>query len=271
MISRDFQAIRRRLLDRMVLRPTREPVEPEGQQRVWLTSGGEPLECFVHVAEPSEPPPECLVLKFPGTQGRAERATRFPLPLLPDADLRGEVWTWNPPGYGRSAGRATLQRLADASLDFSRQVIERRASDATKILLYGSSLGAVTALNVAARTCLPGGRAGLILRNPPPLIPVVQRIARSYPLGWLADPIAKSLIDPMNATVTAAQVSLPAVFLQSAEDTLVPPSLQRQVHEAYAGKKKIVWLHGLEHHELPDESHEPAHGDAIVWLWQQLS
>ena len=274
MAPRTIHLFRRRLLDRMVLRPTRDPVEPEDQQRVWLTVAGQPLECYVHAADPHEPvsecaPPDCLVLKFPGTQGRAERATRYPLPLLPASGLRGEVWTWNPPGYGLCAGRASLQRMAEASLEFSRQAIERRASASTKVILCGNSLGSVTALNVAARMSLPGA-AGLVLRNPPPLTPVVKRIARTYPLGRLADRIAESLIEAMNAPITAAQVTLPAVFLQSGEDRVVPPRLQQQVHDAYAGEKRIVTLHGLDHHELPDESHEAAHREAIDWLWQRI-
>ena len=113
--------------------------------------------------------------------------------------LRVAIWTWNPPGYGRSGGRASLQRIADAANEFWRQVTQREAGESTSIWLCGNSLGCVTALHVAASAQPDPSRVGMILRNPPPLIPVVKRIARQYPLGSLLDSTIESLCEPMNA------------------------------------------------------------------------
>ncbi len=106
MIRRSLLPVRQYLLDRMVLRPSRHPIEHPTQQREMLDFGGRKLECFVQRNFEPDQSPELLVLKFPGTAGRAERSTGFPMSLM--QEHRVEIWTWNPPGYGRSEGRASL-------------------------------------------------------------------------------------------------------------------------------------------------------------------
>ncbi|MCG8649585.1 MAG: lysophospholipase [Pirellulales bacterium] len=264
-----IQKFRRYLLDRLVLRPSRKPIEHPFKQRVMLSSRARPLECFVQRNHDEETSPEVLILKFPGTAGRAERSTSFPRELLPP--LPASIWTWNPPGYGRSAGRASLGRMADASLDFLDQVLRREGSPTTPVMLCGNSLGCATTLHVAASQSRPPNQLGLVLRNPPPLVPVVKKIASRYPLGKLIDPIAESLCHRMNAVVTANGVLAPAVFLQSERDTLVPPDFQQFVIDAYAGRKQVVVMHGLTHGGVATESHEGEIREAMGWLWNQMT
>lgn len=252
----------------MVLRPSRDSIDHEPQERVVLRWRNRPLECFVRRNHDVDTAPDVLVLKFPGTAGRAERSSDFPLGMLPG--LRGAIWTWNPPGYGGSGGTASLDRIADAAVDFWHQVTAGQADPDTPILLCGNSLGCVSALRVAACAVDDHHRTGLILRNPPPLIPVVKHVADKYPMSRWVGPVAESLIDPMNAVITASQVQCPAVFLQSELDTLVPLPLQRQVIEAYAGEKKMVVLDGLSHGGLPVDSHAAEIKAAIDWLWNRV-
>jgi alpha-beta hydrolase superfamily lysophospholipase len=112
------------------------------------------------------------------------------------------------------------------------------------------------------------GRCGMILRNPPPLLPVVKRIAARYPLGRWLDPVVDTLCDSMNAALTASQVQLPAVFLQSELDTLVPVAHQDQVIRSYAGPRQVVVLEGLPHDGIATDAHVPLIRQSIDWLWQ---
>jgi len=265
MSGKHFQAICRYLLDRMVLQPSRNPLEHPSQQRVMLRACGRPLECFVRKNHDDGRPPELLVLKFPGTAGRAERSSEFPMSML--GDTRVTIWTWNPPGYGRSGGRASLPRIAEAALEFLTQVQQRYSNGPMSLWLCGNSLGCVTALHVAASAQLDPHKTGMVMRNPPPLIPVVTRVAKQYPLSRLTRPVIDSLCDSMNAMLTARQVKLPAVFLQSELDTLVPPSDQDQLIEVYAGPRRIVPLEGLGHGCVATELHEPLIEASVQWLW----
>jgi pimeloyl-ACP methyl ester carboxylesterase len=264
-----IKLLRRHLLDRMVLRPSRHTIDHGVQQRRVLECLGRPLECFVQEHHSDDDSPRVLVIKFPGTSGRAEQSTGLPLTLLDG--VGGTTWTWNPPGYGGSHGRASLPIMADAAIAFVRQVIESEADDRTTVWLAGNSLGCATALNVAAAIDLDPSRTGLVLRNPPPLVEVVKRIAHQYPLGRLLNRLAESVHDPMNVHSTSGKVRLPAVFLQSGADTLVPPEMQDRVIESYRGNLQRVWLEGLAHDGLATEEQEHEIRLSLHWLLRQTS
>lgn len=268
MFSRSLHNFRRRLLDRLVLEPSREPMDFGTQQRELLSFDGQPLETFVQANADNGEPIDLLVLKFPGTAGRAERSTEFPMSMLPQ--LRVAMWTWNPPGYGGSSGRATMDSITKAAIAFWQQVVQRVAAPNTHVWFCANSLGCATALHVAASIDPGITRYGIILRNPPPLIAVFKHIANRYPLGKLAHSIGDTLCEEMDAVSSASKISWPAVILQSELDTLVPPELQQEVIDAYAGPMQLVLMDGLAHGGAPTESHEPQIKSAINWLWEQM-
>lgn len=269
MISGTIKSLRHRILDRLVLRPSRHEIDPGLQERVMLSWGprGEALECFVQRRGDVSKPLDLLIVKFPGTAGRAERSSLFPANQFPD--LTSEVWTWNPPGYGGSGGRASLKRIEHASLDFWRQMLgSSRLTPKTRIWICGNSLGCIPALRVAGDIDSLG-RMGLVLRNPPPLAHVVKEVATKYPLGRMINPVADSLHDSMNAIVIAEKVTWPAVFLQSELDELVLPAMQDEVIHAFAGPKKVVVLDGLSHGSLTTDLHESPIQQSLEWLWRK--
>ena len=265
MIRQPIESFQRYLLDRMVLRPSRQPLEFIPQQRVMLCKGSTPIECFVQTNFDADRfTPELVVLKFPGTAGRAERSGPFPMSVL--SSLRIAMWTWNPPGYGRSKGRASLQKIGESAVEFWHQVSERYPHN-PPTWLCGNSLGCVTALNVAAKTDASPNRCGVVLRNPPPLKLVFKRVARTYPLGIWAGPLVDNLCDSMDAMLTAQQCHLPAVFLQSERDMLVPALYQNRLIRTYRGPKRTVIMEGLGHDCVATESHQPRIEKSIRWLW----
>lgn len=263
------------MLDRMILRPTRDPIDPLSKTRVLLSGPDGVVECFVGRTgegwdEAFSQMPDLLVVKFPGTGGRAERATAFPGNVL--GKVRCEIWTLNPPGYGGSEGKPSLRTIGEVSLECFDQIVESVSQrgpskvDST-IWLTGNSLGCVTAMRVASDRSEVDA---LILRNPPPLIDVVKRVARGYPLGRLTDPVAESLPDTMNLLITAPKVNRPAVLIQSLADELVPPSLQQKVIDAYAGEIDLVALDGLSHGGVPNERQQERIAGAVEQLWARM-
>lgn len=261
-----IRSFRRWWLDRLILRPSRDAIDPTEQRRRWLDWNDESVEFFEHASQSRHPEsPSRLVLKFPGTSGRAERSSRFPVQDDPDA----AVWTWNPPGYGGSGGRAALADIADAALAFSDHVGQVFDDQIPPLWLTGNSLGCCAALHVAAERSELLPIAGLILRNPPPLIPVVMRIARRYPGGRWMQSVANALPASMNAQRSVAQVRLPIVWIQSANDRLVPPPLQDELIASHPGPQKTVVLAGKDHHEPADESQMAEIAAAVDWLRSQ--
>ncbi len=243
----------------------------------------EAVDCFVHSDQKlsadgtADQKPDLLFIKFPGTGGRAEKSTTAPKDYLPPNSFAVvEVWTWNPPGYGASEGRATLSRIGDAAVEMARQVINLRTDTATTVWLVGNSLGCIGALNVARNFGADGvGKedsvrpAGMILRNPPQLDLIVKRIATRYPLGSLMDPVADSLPACMNAIQSARGTQIPTVFLESELDSLVLPAEQSQVRSAHTGPQHTVVMKGIGHDGIAEDTHLPPIKEAVQWLYQQ--
>ena len=257
-------SFRKSLLDRLVLKPSRHPIDNPEQLKKVVTLAGERVEIFVQRNFFHEKAPELLVLKFPGTAGRGERSSSFPMSVMPD--IRTEIWTWNPPGYGGSSGKAKLPTIAELAGHFWHLAKDEMPHDVTFWLL-GNSLGCLSALNIASQVDIADKkRIGLILRNPPSLIPVVENVAARYRLKSLIQPIANSLCDSMNAMLTAPQCTSPAIFLQSECDTLVPAWIQDQIIQVYGGTHKKVILKGLGHDDKITNLHHESIDCALSWI-----
>lgn len=267
--------LRTKWVDRLVLRPTTDPLDAGEQQRIPLrTADGQALDRFVYAKGPltaNTPSPALLVLKLPGTAGRAERST--PLPANFFRQLTSEVWTWNPPGYGGSSGKASLLNLPEAALQFFDQTVSQRSNPQTIVWVFGNSLGCSSALYLASQR---SRISGLILRNPPPLQQTIAHVARLgrprllHPCldrfsAWLGHGIPPAL----DALQTAPRARVPAVFLSAQMDTLVPPALQTQIFDAYAGPKQMVRWRDMLHDDLPDETHLKQFANAANWLLRQ--
>ncbi|MEL6108661.1 MAG: alpha/beta hydrolase [Planctomycetota bacterium] len=263
LFGRAVRSVRWRLLDRFVLRPTRDTIPYAPKRREILSCGNWEIESFVQSFCPEGRDPDLLVLKFPGTSGRGERASEYPASFLPGVAC--ELRTWNPPGYGASPGRASLMSMPQAADAYLSHILQRIDRSITRVWLVGNSLGCVTSLALASQEETIDG---VILRNPPALVEVVKRVARRYPLGFLADPICESLHPSMNALITAQQTTMPTLMFQSELDDLVPPSSQARVYEALKGPKRKVILKGIGHSGIPSEDQYPVIAESVRWLWE---
>ena len=256
------------LADRFVLCPSRQAIHVPHKVRRLVASEGKQVEVWIErstggVSAEEIPPtgPAVFVLKFNGTGGRAERATLHPLEVW--QGLAGEVWSVNPPGYGGSEGRATLQSLAAAA----RAVFEELLAQAGNrpIIVTGNSLGTATALHVAAHFSGAANLAGLLLRNPPPLRELIRGRYGWRTLG-LAHGVARHIPQELDSVTNAARIRVPCVIHSAGRDQIVPPRYQRLVIDAYAGPKRVVTVADGDHVFTlsPDEAEE--YVQALQWL-----
>jgi pimeloyl-ACP methyl ester carboxylesterase len=248
-----------RLLDKLVLCPSRHPIPVAGKSRRLVEVDDDRVEIWTHRnGEHSTDDAELFVLKFPGTGGRAERGTDHPVEYWPD--VKAELWTVNPPGYGCSSGRAQLvklPRMADA-------VYEELASVAgdRPIVVTGNSLGTATALHTAAHHPV----AALVLRN---VIPLQQLIVghhgwKSLWMGaWL---ISRAVPDQLDSIANAARATAPCVFVMSGRDRTVPPRFQQPVIDAYAGPHRLMLLPDADHADFLTDEEKLLYAEHLAWL-----
>lgn len=251
------------LTDKLVLQPTRHEIAADGKARRWIEGPGVRFEVWTEWSGPcTRRHADVFVLKFPGIGGRAERATVHPADVWDD--LCAEVWAVNPPGYGGSPGRASLKVLPQTAEAVLAAI--RREADGRPVVVTGNSLGSATALHVAAS----GGVAALILRNPPPLRELILGRFGWWNLNLAAGPIARQIPPELCSIGNAGECRVPAVFISSSRDRIVPASYQQRVFDAYAGPTQIVRLAEADH-ACPMQEHEMGeYIGRLRWLRERL-
>jgi fermentation-respiration switch protein FrsA (DUF1100 family) len=141
-------------------------------------------------------------------------------------------------GYGRSEGRPSEKGLyRDADAAWGYLTAERRVSP-QRIVLFGDSLGAAVAIDLAARV----GAAGLIVQSGFTSMP--DMAARHFPL------VPRRLIRTrMDSLAKVEQAGAPKLFIHSPQDEVVPFELGRRLFEAAPGPKSFLEIDGASHND----------------------
>lgn len=252
-----------RLADRLVLQPSTHPVDSGELEREWIPTASGKLEAWVTRCNPSSTSRSVLLVKFPGTGGRAERSTPNPAHFW--TEVQSEVWTINPFGYGGSSGPATLQRYPEM-VEVVYQTLRERFPE-HRMVVYGSSLGSISALAMARRFPVDG----VYLRNPVPIHQLISNRPRYvWPSLGLSRHVARQIPQYLDAVANAGGATAPCLFVMSECDRLVPPQFQARIMDNYAGEKRIFGIPGADHQDsIPDELGEAYIGD-VNWLGSQI-
>ena len=247
------------LADRLILVPSRDPIDPDGKERRSIRSPAGTIETWVGCFPEEITEFNLVIVKFPGTAGRAERAGVHPAEIW--QDRRSEIWAVNPNGYGGSQGRASVTSIPGMVESVISHVAGARPG--VRILVVGNSLGCLAALYAAANFEV----AGVLLRNPPPLHQLICERPRYAAWNFgLSSFIAAEVPAELDAIANAARCEMPCLFVQSERDTVVPVGFQDCVIGQYSGTKKVFVIEGAEHHELVGEAQQDAYLDAVKWL-----
>jgi pimeloyl-ACP methyl ester carboxylesterase len=202
--------------------------------------------------------PQIYVLRFYGNADRADRWVAAEAEMWNNRAV--EVWGMNYPGFGGSTGPARLARLGPAALA-AFDAVKRTAGD-RPIVVFGASLGATTALHIAAHRNI----AGLILHNPPALRQIILRQFGWWNLWLLAGPLAQKIPADLDSIANARAVRVPAIFLLAEKDEVVAPRFQRLVVDAYAGEKRVIPLAGAGHNSPVEGADLASFHTALDWL-----
>ena len=228
------------IADLLIMRPSRNPVAALGKTRKTIPYRRGALESWnCRIGTANEDDVDLFILKFSGTAARAERANHHPMDNW--NDLRAEIWSVNPPGYGGSDGRASVTKLASSGLAAYNEISKVAAG--RPILVIGNSLGTVTSLYLAANHQVDG----LILRNPPPLRQLIFGRYGWWNL-WLGSSIIAACVPRKICSIrNAANSAAPALFVSSRMDETVPRYYHQKVIRSYAGPKRILRLRNADH------------------------
>ena len=245
------------LPDHLILFPTRASIDAGGAVRKTIPFQNGELELWTAISRRAQQNGrvDTYVLRFYGNADRAERWVAAEADEWNDRAV--EIWGMNYPGFGGSTGPPRLSRIGPAALTAFDEL--QRHANGQPIVLYGASLGASTALHIAAHRPV----AGLILHNPPPLRQMILRQFGWWNLWLLAGPIALQIPRDLDSVANAKAIHVPAIFLLADKDEVVAPRFHRLVVEAYAGEKRVISLPGAYHND-------PIEGAALADLNRAL-
>jgi pimeloyl-ACP methyl ester carboxylesterase len=134
-------------------------------------------------------------------------------------------------GFGRSSPGLPSEESVYEDAEAAWKWFDARDPDRGKRILYGHSLGAAVAAEVALRG---GGAAAL----------VIESAFTSIPDMTMFSSLVTQRMDLLDKL---ARLDLPVVVVHGAEDTKVPPEMARRLYEAARGPKRLVMVQGASH------------------------
>ena len=151
-----------------------------------------------------------------------------------------EVWMVDYPGFGKSTGRLTEQKLYDDAMQL--YIMARSKFPADSIILYGKSLGTGIASWLAARRSCKQ----LILETPYySMTSLVQYYLPIYPVNTLLKyklPVYKYL----------SLVNAPVTIFHGTKDKVIPYSNAHRLTAAMHSKDRFITIENAGHNNLND-------------------
>lgn len=149
-----------------------------------------------------------------------------------------EVWMEDYPGYGKSRGERTEQKIYEQALQVRKMAGTKYSSDS--IIIYGKSLGSGIASFVASRT----SNKKLILETPYYSVPdLFNSYTYIYPASYMSTykfPTYKFLQD----------VTEPVTILQGTSDWIVPYRCAVKLKKVLKPADEFIVLEGGSHNDL---------------------
>jgi pimeloyl-ACP methyl ester carboxylesterase len=139
-------------------------------------------------------------------------------------------------GFGRSDGElpSEAQIYADARAAWAE--LERREPSRDRRFIYGHSLGAAVALDLAATV---DGAAGVIAEAG--FTSLADVVAESYA------PLSLLVTQKFDSMDKVKRLRIPALFMHGTADRFVPPAMSERLYEAAPQPKRLHWIEGANH------------------------
>jgi uncharacterized protein len=143
-------------------------------------------------------------------------------------------------GYSGNPGIPTEEGLYNDARGAIQFVLEQQENPC--IILYGNSLGAAVAVQMAIESEYP--LTGLILQSPFTSVPDLAR----YHYFYL--PVSGLVQDVYDSLSKCKKISAPVLVIQGTADTIIPKKFGRKLYDAIQQPKEIYEAHGKGHNDL---------------------
>jgi len=179
---------------------------------------------------------DMVLLWFHGNAGNLSHRADLMLRL---AKTPAQVFIVDYRGYGRSEGRPSEEGLYRDGQAAWRYLSGERRVAPERIVLFGDSLGAAVAVDLATRV----QAAGIIVQSGFTSVP--DMAAAHFPF------VPRALIRTrMDSLAKIQKVEGPKLFIHSPQDEVVPYELGRRLFEAAGEPKSFLDIPGASHNDM---------------------
>jgi pimeloyl-ACP methyl ester carboxylesterase len=181
--------------------------------------------------------PKGVVLYFHGNRKNISWYAKY-APNFTNSNY--EVWMIDYPGFGKSTGKFTEQRLYDWALQLYK--LARTKYDPSKIIIYGKSMGT----GIAAQLSAVRDSKYLILETPYySMTSLISHYLPVYPIGRIVH-----YHFPTNEFLQ--KVTAPVIIFQGTDDGIVPYSNAEQLKSVLKKNDEFVEIENGGHNNLND-------------------
>ena len=179
------------------------------------------------------------------------------LPLVSWLPARGyNVLMVDYRGFGRSEGKPSLDGIVDDAAAALAYLRARPGIDATRLIMFGQSIGGATALRLLARDAA-GVRLAVIDSAFASYRGIAREATSGGPLAPLAALTAGVLPGADRDPITSLKsIQVPLIFVHGARDSIIPAANSERLHTAAAGSQ--YW-------SVPDATHIMALAQPGAW------
>lgn len=172
-----------------------------------------------------------------GNAGNITNRTHY---LQSLAKLPASVLVFDYPGYGKSEGSPNEESCYQSAIAAWDWVVAQNIP-ASKIIVYGESLGGAVAVELAKRK----SPAGLILQTTfTSISDMASTVIPFMPLGW-------AMRSKFPSVDTIAKLQTPKLIFHGVPDEVVPYRLGKKLFDASMSPKRWVEYPDLHHNEWP--------------------
>ncbi len=152
-------------------------------------------------------------------------------------------------GYGRSSGPPPSEsQLYEDAMAAWDHLVRTQGVDPGRIVIYGHSLGAAVATELALRRA---PACGVVLEAAFTSMSEMGHLEYPWiPVNWL-------LHERFDTLIKVGHLDLPIVFVHGTADNVVPPAMTERLYRAARGDKQLVMVKGAGHEEAMPAGGEP--------------
>jgi len=209
------------------------PQDIPGLQQIWLETSFGAVESWLILPQNAGAGPWPVVIY---AHGNGELIQYWPHELYPFVEMGVALLLVEYPGYGRSAGSPAQDSIREAFVAAYDTVAERPDIDASRVVLFGRSVGGGAVCQLAdARP-----PAGLILMS-------TFTSIRAFAGRYLAPPFL--ILDPFDNRAVVKNTSGPILIIHGRYDGIIPYSHGLALHAAAPHSRMITYDAG--HNNCP--------------------